>query len=53
MSQFNQSWNYEEWKAGIDILYGEGKAKYSDEESQEVEKVKVIIGSSINRRARS
>ena len=43
LSEDKQSWNYEMWKAGIDILFGEGKAKYSDEESEEVEKVKELL----------
>ncbi len=33
------SWNYQIWKAGIDILFGEGSSKYKDTEIKEVEKI--------------
>ena len=36
----SNAWNYQVWGAGIDILYGEGCSKYSDEEVEEVDKVK-------------
>ena len=37
------NWNFTLWKAGIDILYGEGDSKYSDSEITEVEKIKGFI----------
>lgn len=40
-------WKYDHWKAGIDILYGEGESKYSDEEIKEVEKIIKVIEKSI------
>lgn len=37
------SWNFQIWRAGIDILFGEGKSKYSKEEIEEVEKIKSFL----------
>ena len=39
------SWNFEMWIAGINILCGEGKAKYSDNEIQEIDKIKDLVES--------
>ncbi len=36
------SWNYQIWKAGIDILYGEGCSKYTTGEESEIDEVKKI-----------
>lgn len=34
--------NYELWITSIDLLYGEGKAKYSEPEIEEVDKIKEL-----------
>lgn len=39
--------NYQIWKAGIDILYGEGQSKYSDDEIKEVNDIKDLVESMI------
>lgn len=43
ISNDGMSWNYEMWIAGIDILCGEGKAKYSDKEVEEIDKIKQLV----------
>lgn len=43
ISPFNQKFNYENWIAGISILYEEGYAKYSPTELEDVNKVKKLI----------
>ena len=37
------SWNYEMWIAGIDILCGEGQAKYSVIELKDILKIKELV----------
>ncbi len=41
-SENETAWSYQIWKAGIDILYGEGASKYSTGEKSEVEQVEMI-----------
>jgi len=36
-------WNYENWISGIDILFGEGGAKYNSTELKEVNQIKNIV----------
>jgi len=36
-------YNYELWIHGVNVLYGEGKAKYSDKEVLEVERIKNVL----------
>ena len=43
VSADGSSWNYEMWIAGIDILCGEGQAKYSDGELKEILEVKDLV----------
>ena len=37
------TWNWMIWKAGIDILYGEGQSKYSSDEIEQVDNIKNLI----------
>ena len=39
----NDKWNYDNWIAGISILFYEGCSKYSSIEIEEVEKIKQLI----------
>ncbi len=43
IAEDEQAWKYQIWKAGIDILYGEGQSKYSDDEEKEVENIRDYI----------
>ena len=43
MTDDKTKFNFEIWKGGIDILFGEGSSKYSDDEIKEVQKLKQII----------
>lgn len=47
LSEDETTWNYLLWKAGIDILYGEGESKYSGEEKEEIDKIRDLIDSLI------
>jgi hypothetical protein len=47
MNEDKTAWNYQTWKAGIDILYGEGDSKYDGKEIEEVNKVKNFVESLI------
>lgn len=38
-----KGWNFELWISGINILFGEGSAKYTEKEIKEVNKIKLII----------
>lgn len=42
-SQEYRRWNYVLWKGGIDVLFGEGMSKYSEEEIERVLRMKKII----------
>lgn len=42
-SSTDSSWNYQNWIAGIDILFGEGNAKYSDTETKSIKKIREVI----------
>lgn len=43
MSENGTSWNYQVWKSGIDILYGEGQSKYSEGEIDEIDNIQELI----------
>lgn len=43
IDEVNNCYNYQTWKAGIDIYYKEGYSKYSPEEIDEVNKIKFLI----------
>ena len=43
LAMSGDSFNYEMWISGIDILYGEGQSKYKEKEIEDVEKVRTII----------
>lgn len=42
LSDDRTKFNFQIWKSGIDILYGEGQSKYSSEEIDEVEGMKKL-----------
>jgi len=43
LSEDGTSWKYEGWKAGIDILFGEGISKYAKDEIDEVKAIKNFV----------
>lgn len=43
LKKTGDSWNYENWIAGIDVLYGEGHSKYKDNEIEDIEKLRDLI----------
>ena len=38
-------WNYKLWVSGVNILYGEGNSKYTEEEKKEIEGIRKLIDS--------
>lgn len=43
LKKVNGSWNFQMWIEGINILFGEGYSKYSDDEKKYVTKEKEIL----------
>lgn len=43
LNKSKTNWNYLDWKAGVDVLFGEGFERYSKDELEESEKQKKFV----------